>query len=108
MKYIKAYENISKYKEGDYVYIEEHLVKGLPLEPKRINYNFKYCKIMNVMTAFDPTIHLPWIQYTAEVFNEDKNKFENEYIEENMIIRKMTNTEISKFKELKELIKYNI
>ena len=97
MKYLKKFESINKYKEGDYV-----LIKTMDkYEP--------YCKITSSMGDYDPEVDIKQIQYyTAEIFNKDKEEFEEDYIEDSMIIRKMTKNEIFYFNNKKEILKFNI
>ena len=96
MKYLKKFESINKYKEGDYV-----LIKTMDkYEP--------YCKITSSMDDYDPEVDIKQIQYTAEIFNKDKEEFEEDYIEDSMIIRKMTKNEIFYFNNKKEILKFNI
>ncbi len=98
MKYLKKFEGVytNKYKVGDYV-----LIKTMDkYEP--------YCKITSAMDDYDPDVDIKQIQYTAEIFNKDKEKFEEDYMEDSMIIRKMTKSEIFYFNNKKEILKFNI
>ena len=96
MKYLKKFESVNKYKEGDYV-----LIKTMDkYEP--------YCKITSAMNDYDPEIHIKQIQYTAEIFNKDEKEFEEDYMDDSMIIRKMTKNEIEMFNQLKILNKFNL
>ena len=107
MKYLKKFESINKYKEGDYILINT-MDKYEP-----------YCKIKTVMNDYDPEVDIWWewfsargynkeIQYTAEIFNKDKKVFEEDFINDSIIIRKMTKSEIKIFDQLKILTKYNL
>ena len=98
MKYLKKFESnyTNKYKEGDYVFI------------KTMDKYEPYCKIKEAMDDYDPEVDIKQIQYTAEIFNKDEKEFEDDFIEDSMIIRKMTKDEIAIFHQLKTLYKFNI
>ena len=98
MKYLKKFENIFEYKIGDYVYIEAIQLK---IQLKI------YGKIISINNNSYNGDWGNW-NYKVNIFNSEKNNFEDVFITESIIIRKMTSEEIKNFELKKDTIKFNI
>jgi len=99
MKHIKKFESTDyilyklSYHSDDYVYLK--------LKDSAI----LYCKIVFVNSKL--TLPRKW-DYMVEAYNHNQNKFENIYIDEESIKRKMTVEEIQTFLDCKTAINYNL